>query len=228
MSKAELISKPGVISIFLLGTFPLLINGFYNLAILDSSLTLYWVIEVCTWVVLPIILLRYGARQNLFDRSSIGIRGFIGDYRRPIFKIPFYAIYPVFVFFFCLWAQRLSTHAFETNYLAQQFDYSQTFPKTMGLRLLVAFYHSITAGVVEEIYYRGLLRLVFKSKIVFIFVSSTLFSLIHWEDGIYTMLPAFMLGLLNAIVYCELGSLIPLIGGHFFTDFMYFLRYGVI
>ena len=92
-------------------------------------------------------------------------------------------------------------------------------------------YVSITAGVTEEIIYRGFLifALVFLfpnfSIWLIILLSSVLFGLAHTYQGLITgVLRTTVFGIIFSILYLGLGSILPLIIFHFLIN--YFAKLG--
>ena len=97
------------------------------------------------------------------------------------------------------------------------------------LKLPVILYMSITAAVVEEIIYRGLLLILLKDyidknggKLLYILASAILFSSVHWENGVPDLAQTFVLGLLSAMLYLKLRNLLPFIFAHFIGDMVSF------
>lgn len=97
-----------------------------------------------------------------------------------------------------------------------------------SLRVAVAFYFAATAGIVEEIAFRGLPLLYFQRafakipKGLYILVSSTCFSLIHWTNGPPEVVATWVFGVAAAILYLKVRTLWPLIGGHVLIDAYHF------
>lgn len=94
-------------------------------------------------------------------------------------------------------------------------------------RLLVALYLAATAGVFEEIFYRGMfLRacafLGRYSSSVYVIASSMAFALLHWAVGTAAVISAFVVGLLFGVVFLNLKDLRPLIAAHIAFDFYFF------
>ncbi|MGG2106574.1 CPBP family intramembrane glutamic endopeptidase [Lysinibacillus pakistanensis] len=87
-------------------------------------------------------------------------------------------------------------------------------------------YVSLTAGVTEEIIYRGFL--IFALSYIFpsfsiwliIFFSSLLFGLAHTYQGLLGVLKTTMVGILFSGIYIGLGSILPLIVFHFLIDYV--------
>lgn len=109
-------------------------------------------------------------------------------------------------------------------------DVSPIFPVTKKEKKLWT-YVSITAGVTEEIIYRGFLIFalgyLFPNLSIFfiILISSLLFGLAHTYQGFAMgVLRTTVFGILFAILYISLGSIIPLILFHFLLD--YIVKFG--
>lgn len=90
-------------------------------------------------------------------------------------------------------------------------------------------YLSITAGVTEELLYRGFLCKLFsdwipKKKLadaVFVVVSSGLFAAVHAYYSVPQLVSVFAFGLCASILYLDVRRLEPLIIGHFLMDMVY-------
>jgi membrane protease YdiL (CAAX protease family) len=98
-------------------------------------------------------------------------------------------------------------------------DYASHIPKTGALSVLVVFYFSITAGYVEEYFFRGLLRLIIGDnfrygQLLFVTISATSFAMIHWGGGLVNLVAAFMQGILLAIVLVRTGNIRVVMLGH--------------
>jgi len=106
------------------------------------------------------------------------------------------------------------------------FDYSQTLGGKGALRITKVIYYSIGAGLVEEFYYRGLFKLLFKPgrgrMILYVLLSAIIFSSVHWEGGFVKLFVSFLLGLIFAGAYLWIKNLWPLVVAHFLTDFFLF------
>ncbi len=86
-------------------------------------------------------------------------------------------------------------------------------------------YVSFTAGVTEEIIYRGFLLFAIAylspnvSIWLVILLSSLLFGLAHTYQGALGVLRTTLIGVLFSILYIGLGSILPLIALHFLIDY---------
>ncbi|MBN2424918.1 MAG: CPBP family intramembrane metalloprotease [Calditrichaceae bacterium] len=207
-----------IVLVFFVGILPFLFNGLLNSQLLPNYIIIYWVFEFIFWIFLPFFVFIYSLRNNLIDFSIFGYfntNKFVKEITFIVFvSIGFFLIYFI--------SQKLSHIIFMENYFTLSFQYHDTIPKNQFLKLVVITYHSISAGFVEEFYYRGLLGVSIKGK-KYILISSSFFSIVHWENGIYTMFPAFIVGILAAWIYYKYKKLWPLIIGHSITDFIYYI-----
>ena len=86
-------------------------------------------------------------------------------------------------------------------------------------------YLAVSAGFVEEIYFRGLFRHVLYSVLpkrfresCFLVASAIAFGAIHWEGGLARLVATAIIGLLAARLFTWLGTLWPLIFAHIVVD----------
>lgn len=109
-------------------------------------------------------------------------------------------------------------------------EFSEILPTTKKEKKLWN-YVSITAGITEEIIYRGFL--IFALAFLFpnfsiwliVLLSSLLFGLAHTYQGLVTgVLRTTVFGIIFSILYIGLGSILPLIVFHFLID--YFAQLG--
>ncbi len=110
----------------------------------------------------------------------------------------------------------------------QVFSYLQILPTQPLLRALVYIYLVVSAAVIEEIYYRGLLRYFWvvrygksQGQWSYTIISAALFGLAHWEGGLAKIVTLFFLGMIAARLLIWTKSLIPLIAAHFVTDLVF-------
>ncbi len=97
------------------------------------------------------------------------------------------------------------------------------------LRLPVTLYFAITAGVVEETFFRGLpllflerLRPSSVPKAAYVLGTATCFSLVHWMNGPHEVAGTWLLGIVTAALYLRIRTLWPLIAAHSLIDLLDF------
>jgi hypothetical protein len=102
---------------------------------------------------------------------------------------------------------------------------SKLIPETGAPHILKAIYLASVYGVFEEIYFRGLTRIIAERsglpnwKIWYVIGSSVLFGSIHWGQGLEAVLAAFGIGLMASSYYARWKDLRPLILAHAAYDF---------
>ncbi len=203
------------------GILPFELNGFYNQYLFFYP-RLYWLVEIISWIILPIGILMWGIHRRLFTFSDIGFHTRIANQKNiPVFILCLLFI-PVITLTFYSVLGVIGRSLSAINYGAQAFSYNLIVPKHGFNRFVVLVYMAVSAGVVEEIYYRGIFRKIFSHGWInncgYVLLSSIVFSSIHWEGGIIKLLITFCDGILLAIIYLLTGNLWPLILGHFLID----------
>jgi membrane protease YdiL (CAAX protease family) len=89
----------------------------------------------------------------------------------------------------------------------------------------VVLYFGVTAGVVEEIFFRALPLLYVKERFRnrvpltgYVLTTSVLFGVAHWENGAHEVVATIIYGLLAGALYLKLRDLWPLVGAHALID----------
>jgi membrane protease YdiL (CAAX protease family) len=205
-------------SVFLLGMFPSLINGYIYSKVLDYPL-IYWSLEFINWIIIPIALLLFVKKHTTLRLSDIGLNRMI--FGKPgTFLIIFFSVIVAPIDFF-LYNEffTLAVEHFSSNTL---FSYQSVIPDTPILKIVVVLYFATTASFVEEILYRGLLFKIAQyyanPKLLFLLISPLFFAVIHWETGTAHVVAVYFLGLLMALLYLTFRNLWPLIFSHFFAN----------
>ncbi len=212
--------------IFVVGISPFYLNGFYNHA-LAKDVTMFWLVEIASWIALPVLCLflfkrfneqglrHLGYNSNVFNRQSLGLLVFT----TVIFTVAFSTLYET------LWDA--GSAVFPDSKPFSNFDYSSMIPppgpQTGWLRLAAICYFAMTAGIVEEFYYRAVLRKAFgesrTSTVLFVLSSSVLFAGAHWEGGPATLIATFLSGLIFGTVFVATKNIWPCTIAHVWIDF---------
>jgi len=205
-----------------IGIAPFYVNGYVNSHIAGTN-PAYWVFETFCWLVLPlvifVILVRYaglrmvdlGLHDKLGGRSALGFLIFVSLLLCPVGHLIYSGSFNYF-----------------TSILPHTaiFQYQDVLPPPGPSRTAVAIYFALTAGIVEELYFRGL---IFRACAgmrypipAYLLISPLLFALIHWETGPANTAAAYVVGLFSAAVFVALRNLWPLMITHAYTDFAWF------
>jgi len=212
-------------ALLFVGVLPLMLNGFYK-PYLAQMPHIYWVVEILTWIVLPSLLVWIAFRNELFTLSDVGIHiKIFGRSSWPLF-LGATLILPILVVWVDAYSISVAQKLFATNYDAIDFSYRNVVPASGLPRFLVLLYLCLSAGIVEELYFRGMARLLFPKSLagslLYIAITAILFSLIHWEGGVWNLTETLLFGLAMSTLYVLSGNLWPLIIGHAITDYLWF------
>ena len=216
-------------ALFLVAISPQLFNGFYNPGLMAYP-TAFWSSDILTLAVMPPLLYAWGLRRGLFTNRDLGLhfqfpgRGSKAGFAAAMIVMPLAVFYG---FWFLTWLGNYLHYRFFTAGADHfVFDFSMAVSGQGIQRIAIIAYFSITAGLVEEFYYRALPRLFFKSSpfqlVLYLLFSSVIFALIHWEGGQVKLFVTFCLGLILAGSYLITRNLWPLIFGHLVADVLLF------
>lgn len=214
----------GITIIFLFG----ITNGFYLEWLRKTSIPLLWAQDIIHFVVVPIFFLVYISKLFPVNPSDYGLISASPSY--PLYELVGASIFTAFLFGLILWPMDnfLYYVFYAPEHAKSGNNYSSIVP-TGIFKLPVVFYLAITAGMVEEIVYRGIPhKLIFENKkivmknIIYILCTSVAFSAIHWDKGLRLLFGTFIFGILAGWLYLKLRNLWPLVGGHFLYDFYIF------
>ena len=206
----------------LCGIAPFMVNGLVNSVIAHNAL-LYWGFEMLTWIIIPSIILYLVIRTPGVQLSDLGYHGsFRGqaDIRLVLLACAVFAP-------FCYGVYYYSYDYFSALFPGQGFfQYDSFVPESGILYYLVVIYFGLSAGLVEEFLFRGLLYRAFSgfkhSLALFLVISPILFSLVHWENGLANLASTYIVGVFMAIAYLGFRNLWPLVIGHIVTDLAWF------
>lgn len=202
--------------------FPFIVNGWINSHISKIPL-LYWSFEFATWVFIPSAVFIYLSRSTLLKASDIGMHTLI--FGRSSIALTLltcviwspidFSIYKILYFY--------ASEAFPGGSL---FEYNTAIPDSRILKTLVIIYFALTAGIVEEVIYRGFILHICDHfschATIYLLISSSLFALVHWESGLKNVVATFGMGIITALLYLRIRNFWPLIVGHVFTDYLWF------
>lgn len=202
-----------------------LFNGIYNRCLVDYP-ELFWSLDAFQFVVLPaavaIALFRFGHLRI----ATIGLEIPTGASDRR--RLAAHSLIALFVYpALYLSLRRAFIFLYPVSVYPAAFDYSWMTPENPVLRTLTSAYYGLTAGIGEEFLFRGLLVAIFAraglSAPTIVVVVSAMFGLVHWESGYFNILSTMTLSMMLTTYYLKTRWLLPLIAGHFATDFYFFL-----
>jgi len=179
-------------------------------------------LELIYWVVLPSIVFAGLAQYCGLRISELGLHSRIQGTQSVGFLIFISLLLCPVDYMIYSWA----LHAFQMVLpYSGMFQYHEVLPADGIRRTLATLYFAATAGVIEELYFRGLIYRACSSfrypVAAYLLASPLLFALIHWESGAANTAACYVLGMFSAAVFLAFRNLWPLIVGHFFTDYVW-------
>ncbi len=215
-------SRRNYLTFTLLGVSPLYFNGLVN-SVIHTDPLLYWSFELLTWILIPALGIFLLTRIRGFSFGELG-------FHRRIFGLRSLPLLIVVSVVFAPACYRIYWHFVDWVSRAIPaggfFHYETVIPESGALQLLVVVYFALTAGIFEEIFFRGALHRglagIKHATPLFLALSPLLFSLIHWENGLSALVTTWLFGLFMSLAYLLLRNIWPLIIGHSFTDLLWF------
>jgi membrane protease YdiL (CAAX protease family) len=193
----------------------LTLNGLYLASALQTSVSLFWALDLLQFLVVP------GA--SVWALWRVGVRP--ADYGLgPLATRPRDLVaYALVAAVFCIVNGAASA---ASPYVALAWGsgeslYPYAVPVEPNLAIIALLYFCLSAAFVEEIVFRGLLRLALPPRL-FVPVSGLAFALIHWENGSWQTAVMLVLGFALAFLYSRIRNLWPFVFGHALTDMLDF------
>jgi len=196
-----------------------LLDGF-NKPVLAYDVRVYWAYDVTKWVLLPAVTL-FAMRVWCHVRAAdFGLHG--PDQRWSAKALTGLTVLGIALsmsyFLFDALGERLYPDS-------EGFNIDEVMPTGGAVRWLVVAYLAGSAGLVEEFFYRGVLRELIAPEgagigraSVYVVVSSVLFALSHFEGGAVAIFASGLYGVVVALFALRVRNLVPVIVGHFTID----------
>jgi membrane protease YdiL (CAAX protease family) len=199
---------------------PLLLNDFYMLIIAEDAFYWHFALDLLFYIGLQSLVVYLAWRWKWFTWRSAGLT------TEKIWKQTLQGVL-LFLAVFLLATLLEILRQFITTHFSWDIPAGGHVthpPWNAILSILYILYLSVSAGLYEELIYRGLvisqLRLVTSHDSFSIVLSSLIFALIHWSLGITIVTLAFIVGLFWGSIYIKNGRLLPLMIAHFLFDFV--------
>ena len=215
---------------------PVVLMGLGNGFLLGTAMAnpvWYWIADVLQWVIVPAACLVLLKIRYQVDYHSYGLdlRSLLSQ-RNLVYTCVALALFLLMVFpgYGALWKYLWTLD----DLTRVGGDPERMMPRGIVAASAVTLYRSITAGFVEEVFYRGLLRNALigsvateRNVLAYLAFSSILFGLAHWEAGATAIVTFTVLGAFAGLLYLFCNSLWPLIAGHVVTDVVVHLARGI-
>jgi membrane protease YdiL (CAAX protease family) len=199
---------------------PLLLNDFYLMLLPKNAGRLDLVLDILIYLFWQstIIYLSFQAGWFSFDDLGIKFDNIKKDIKDGIILLIIIFIIFFIIILFSNFAERIFNIKIKSS---SYFSHPKWHPFLVFLYIL---YLAITAGILEEIIYRGIvitqINKYTENKYFLISGSAILFSLVHWSNGLNTILLSLILGIFWAYLFINKRRLLPLIFAHLIYDFI--------
>ncbi len=196
-------------------------DGAFKHSLYAYSPLVFWIFDTTKFVFLPALLLWLLYRYFRIKPFEYGLAGVAED--QPWWEFIGLVVFLAFILYV---VYQVAWNMFPKALwpLPAQHFYDSIMPQG-NLHFPLALYYAVTAGVTEEIIFRGLPLLYLKekcgksfSRTGYVLVTSVLFAAAHWENGSHEVAATFIFGVIGALLYLQLHELWPLIGAHALVD----------
>jgi membrane protease YdiL (CAAX protease family) len=206
----------------------LALNGLYLGPAFRLSPALFWVLDTTQFVSIPLLSCWALRRFAQVSPQRYGLGRLVHD-EDPISALLLFG-FVMFIFTFGYPFSRGLAGYVPWFWDPSSFSYGQAVPINPALAIVTVVFFSFSAGLVEEVFFRGLPALYLEArlspqrfKLIYPLVSALAFALIHWENGSRELIATFLLGLLAAYFYLLVRNIWPFVVGHAFTDIFGFV-----
>lgn len=202
-----------------------LVNVAYNPQLFESNVTAFWVADTFQHLILPVLVLYLLCKFFNIKPKDYGLfKPGAGYPAWEMIGASIFAAVILIIISTVFWFAGLLIFG-NQDFI---FAFNLVVPDN-AYHFLVVVYLALTAGVIEEIFYRGLawkvasgINRVRLRKFIYVVFGSIIFSSLHWEQGFAGLLSTFAFGVAAALFYLQLKNLWPMIGAHTLVDVYYF------
>lgn len=182
-----------------------------------------WAIDLIAFGILPCLVLYFAFKKCGLSTQTLGLHGVTSV--KALSELALWSTF-LAILLLCVNSFGVTFLSFITNENLElivrepsHLHNARGFP-----RYLIIGYLALTAGIVEEIFYRAIIKEIIYGlvkkwrKTIFIAVSTLLFSLAHWGLGIVHFGTAIYVGVFMSTMYAYKHDLRPLIVAHTFLN----------
>lgn len=207
--------------IFIGVLLPGLLNGFYNPALAQRPLS-YWLADLSTAFIRG-VLIWYAIRVGIVTSGQLGFHKSVGAQRRLWLFLVLLVVTPIALLITYAGATELARLFFPDSERLTSFTYSQVLPpRGRGWWQVSILYLAVTAGFIEEVYFRAMMRHLFPTSRIgsfaYIASSALLFASVHWEGGVADLFSTACFGVVTALIFLITRNIWPLALGHTIVD----------
>lgn len=204
------------ITIIALLTWPLYLNDLYLIAFGNTRLGLLWALDVVFFLLIPTGTLIWLIKNKWISVQEIGLAAPLkpisilagGGLCAFLVVTDHWTLYPIL------------------NQLPGRLYTGYDFPASQPMRMLTIVYAAVSAGVLEEIVYRGVvtteLEKHVRSPFAIVLLSCLIFACIHWNEGPGKSLSTFFWAIIPTIWFLKRRTLWGPITCHTLYDLLIF------
>lgn len=197
--------------------WPLYLNDIYLIALNNSRLGLLWMLDILFFLLIPSATLFWLYRNRKISLQGIGLAN-----RPTAVTIMAGVLLCAGLVILIQWNLRPFLNALLPWHLYAGYD----FPHSQPLRSITILYAALTAGILEEIVYRGIvtteLQKHIHSKVMVVVLSCVIFAGIHWSEGPATLIYIGTWAIIPTIWFLKQKNLWGPITCHILYDLLIF------
>ncbi len=200
-------------------------NGFYNPMLFSSQVEIFWLLEVTQMIIFPIGAIYFLSKLMALKPRDYGLVRSGNHY--PAWEMIGAGLFSAI---FLIMIGNASWYGGVILFGREDFVFSFGMAVPEGKwHIPVVIYFAASAGIVEEVIFRGLGWKVFSDlnlkrlkKPLYVIATSLVFAATHWEQGLAGIFSSFAFGVVAALLYLQLRNLWPMIAAHTLVDVYYF------
>lgn len=202
-----------------------LLNGFYNAKLYRLHPALFWIADFMLFAAVPMAIAYWLAKSSNIHPRNYGLQTPPIGGLELIASSLFLGILLFATYFFARYLGWVVTWQW---YSEPDFTYGTALPNG-ALRILSTLYMSLSAGLMESVFYLALPWYFWRNYLgfsgrrgLFVCLSSVVFASVHWEQGPHNMIAAFAFGFVACQLYWKVNDLWPIVGAHTAVDIVFF------
>lgn len=209
-------------SLFIIGlvSWTFFINDIYLIFIQSSNLKLLWSLDIVFFTFIPVVTIIYLYKKKYLSSEEIP------------FSVPIKLKHILLGFILCLTMYIVDYSFFGLllrNSLPGGLFTGYPFPSDEPYRIITILYASISAGIIEEVIFRGIvitrLSKHIQSTFYLVIISCLFFALIHWGQGVGKVVDVFIFSIIPTLWFIKTRQLWGNIVYHTSYNLLIFSQY---
>lgn len=210
--------RKGLLFFLILVVVCRIVGGLFLGNFSSQGTTVFWAREAVLFLAIPVSYLIFIARRYSVYPRSYGLQGPGLNY--SFIELFGLSVLCVFVYFFINYLIAIAILKRIFPPIPSIFSFDQVISHGL-LRIPVVVYLAVSAGFIEEIFFRGILREIIvgenetrRSNFTYVSISSLAYAMSHWGAQTYEILSVSITGILACCLYLKFRNLWPLIVAH--------------